>query len=211
MSKEEEFITACKEGNLELAQLILQNNPTIDISANNNSAFVDSCYLGYLDIVQWLYTIIPIIDISAFDEAFKWACYYGQLDIAQWLYSIKPDMNISGYYKCYLSVDNINKHLDMEQLQLYSITKPNANSIVVCTTALVRGYPNKYLNVMKWLQSLYPFKYSIHIYKDEDDYIRYEYKINNTENLLFILYALEYKCNKNNVPPDTVTNIANYF
>ena len=66
------FITACKEGNLELAQTFLQYNSDLDVSVFNEYAFITSCENGYLEIVQWLLKVNPNINISACnDDALK--------------------------------------------------------------------------------------------------------------------------------------------
>ena len=90
------FITACKEGNLELAQTFLQYNSDLDVSVFNEYAFITSCENGYLEIVQWLLKVNQNINISACnDDAFVGDCRYGHLKVAQYLLKVKQDINIS--------------------------------------------------------------------------------------------------------------------
>ena len=72
MKGNSQFIYACKEGNLKLAQQLLQNNPNIDISYQNEYAFRMACQTGQLHVAQWLLKVKPTINISAWNEdAFK--------------------------------------------------------------------------------------------------------------------------------------------
>ena len=92
------FISACEKGNIDLTKKILEINPTIDISANDEEAFVGSCCRGHLDICKWLFEIKPTINISIRNnEALYYACWHGHLDVAKWLYEINPTINISAY------------------------------------------------------------------------------------------------------------------
>jgi hypothetical protein len=98
MSIQSYFNTLCKSGNLEEAQQYLLDNPTINISANNEKAFLNACFSGHLEVAQWLLllSLKPDINISAnYEEAFRYACFKGHLLVAQWLLSVKPDINIS--------------------------------------------------------------------------------------------------------------------
>jgi hypothetical protein len=101
MSIQSYFNTLCKSGNLEEAHQYLLENPTINISANNEEAFRYTCLYGHLEGAQWLLSVKPDINISANDErAFRNACLKGHLSVAQWLLSVKPDINISANYEC---------------------------------------------------------------------------------------------------------------
>jgi len=55
MAFNEQFIEACKTGNLDSIIEIYRLNPTIDISANGEIAFREACYNGHLEIVRQLY------------------------------------------------------------------------------------------------------------------------------------------------------------
>ena len=88
-----QFCNACKNGNLELAQQLLRENPDISISAYNECAFRNACFRSHLEVARWLFQIKPTINISVCnDEAFRSACYFGQLKVAQWLADeVKPE------------------------------------------------------------------------------------------------------------------------
>ena len=91
-----QFCNACKNGNLELAQQLLRENPDISISAYNECAFRNACFRSHLEVARWLFQIKPTINISVCnDEAFRSACFNGHLEVAQWLLQVKPDIDIS--------------------------------------------------------------------------------------------------------------------
>jgi ankyrin repeat protein len=48
------FISACSNGNLEIAQLLYQFKPDIDISAQNHLAFNIACEFAHENIADWL-------------------------------------------------------------------------------------------------------------------------------------------------------------
>ena len=62
----EQFIEACKTGDLESVREIYMLNPTIDISANDEEAFRYACENGHLEVVRQLYDWKPTIDISKY-------------------------------------------------------------------------------------------------------------------------------------------------
>ena len=55
---EGEFITLCMEGKLEEAKKFLEENPKIDISAENDYAYVQACANGHKKVVEWLKNLI---------------------------------------------------------------------------------------------------------------------------------------------------------
>jgi ankyrin repeat protein len=55
------FISACSNGNLEIAQLLYQFKPDIDISAQNHLAFNIACEFAHENIVDWLVELRPYI------------------------------------------------------------------------------------------------------------------------------------------------------
>jgi len=93
---EAQFIVACKNGNLEKAKKMIEDNPTLNIRAKSYQAFRGACWYGHLHIAKWLIdlskdteTFGGPIDIHAeYDHVFRWACFNGYLDIARWLVSL---------------------------------------------------------------------------------------------------------------------------
>ena len=114
MNVQEQFLNACRDGNLELAQQLFKNNPTIDISADNELTFQYACYYGYLQVAQWLLEVKPTINISADNEyAFQLACKNKHLELAQWLLTVKPNINISAINNCAFKNSCYNEHLQV--------------------------------------------------------------------------------------------------
>lgn len=59
-----DFVNFCCQGQLLKAQELLQKNPTIDISADNNRALRSACKNEHLEVVQWLLQVKPIDTIT---------------------------------------------------------------------------------------------------------------------------------------------------
>ena len=93
---ETQFIELCKKGDLNGLQHLLQLNPDINISVENEWVFRLTCLYGHLHVVQWLLQVKPDINISADNEwVFRLTCEHGHLHAAQLLLQIKPTINIS--------------------------------------------------------------------------------------------------------------------
>ena len=60
------FAEACKTGNIDVAKLLLQLKPNINVSAKNEEAFRYACRNGHLHVAQWLLQLKPDINISVF-------------------------------------------------------------------------------------------------------------------------------------------------
>ena len=85
-----------RKGNLKEIQEFYNNNPSIDISADEEYIFCSACGYGLLEVAKWLLEIKPDINISVNNESpFRWACGEGHLEITNWLLEIKPDIDIS--------------------------------------------------------------------------------------------------------------------
>jgi len=98
MELNEQFIEACRIGDLESVREIYKLNPTIDISAHNEQAFRYACSKGHLKVVRQLFEWKPTIDISAQGEnAFRSACYNGHLEVVRQLFEWKPTIDISAW------------------------------------------------------------------------------------------------------------------
>jgi ankyrin repeat protein len=68
------FISACANGNLEIAKLLLQFKPDIDISAQNDIAFINACEFASDNIVDWLVQLRP--DIYSIEVDIKYRKLY---------------------------------------------------------------------------------------------------------------------------------------
>jgi ankyrin repeat protein len=107
---EKGWMYACNNGNLVLAKWLLEINPLINISVDNNSVFYYACISGNLEIAKWLISINPNIDISYDNEfVFCSVCENGQLDVAKWLLEIKPDIDITicNEYPFFSAIENM--------------------------------------------------------------------------------------------------------
>ena len=85
-----DFLEACRKGQLDQAKRIAQENPDLEIHTNEDEAFRWACSKGHLEVAQWLVdyatSIESPVDIHTYsDEAFRWACENGHLDVARWL------------------------------------------------------------------------------------------------------------------------------
>jgi hypothetical protein len=108
-----------------------------------------ACENGNLKGLQNLLINNPTLDISKKNEwLFQKACRHKHLHITQWLLQIKPDINISVNNNQLFKLDCLrNNHLKF----------------------------NRYLNMLKWLQSLKPHLYTIEYFEDgsyKNHYIR---------------------------------------
>jgi len=91
-----DFLYSVIDGDLEQARQIIELNPSIYISSQNERVFREACYHGRFEVASWLLVIKPNIYISAYNEyAFRNACKNGHLKIAKWLLKIRPTINIS--------------------------------------------------------------------------------------------------------------------
>ena len=87
------FISLCYHGQLNAAKAFFQQNPNINISADEDSAFCFACMDGHLETAQWLLSVKPDINISAQKTwAFRYACVHGHLEVCKWLHSLKIDI-----------------------------------------------------------------------------------------------------------------------
>ena len=85
-----DFLEACRKGQLDQAKGIAQENPDLDIHTNEDEAFRWACSKGHLDVAQWLVdyatSIESPVDIHTYEDlAFRRACMNGHLDVARWL------------------------------------------------------------------------------------------------------------------------------
>lgn len=81
---------------LHITQWLLEIQPTIDISYENDFSFQYLCAMGNYDMAKWLYTLKPNINVSANNNVpFIMACKNNHSILAKWLYSIKPTIILS--------------------------------------------------------------------------------------------------------------------
>ena len=87
--------SACEQGRLETAKLLLCINPTIiQDSFVKCDAFKLACENGHLEVAKLLYSIAPDMNVSTLNHTFRWTCAYEHLEVAKWLLSIKPEINV---------------------------------------------------------------------------------------------------------------------
>ena len=159
---EKQFIEASKKGNLELVRDIYRHNPTIDISAENESAFRWAIYYGHLEVVKQLYTWKPTINISVGHEsAFRYACYNGHLEVVRQLYLWKPTINTSGDYELAFRSACQSGHLEVVR-QLYQ-WKPTIDISANNEEAFRWACKNGHLEVVRQLYQWKPTIDILHI------------------------------------------------
>ena len=80
-----------KNGHLEVSKFLLEVNPNINISIDNEAAFRYTCQNGHLEVAKFLLLVKP--DICNINEnVFIEVCSFGHLEVAKWLLQIKPDI-----------------------------------------------------------------------------------------------------------------------
>lgn len=95
------FLTACENGNLLVAQRLLHNHPALlgphEVICGGGIVvrpFEVACRHNRLNVAQWLIALEPVygrINLHANHEgAFREAILHGSLDLAQWLISLEP-------------------------------------------------------------------------------------------------------------------------
>ncbi len=75
-----QFTEYCEKGDLINAKKYFEENPNVDIHANNEYAFRLSCFRGHLEVAKWLWSLNQNIDIHVLNEyAFCDSCSNGHL------------------------------------------------------------------------------------------------------------------------------------
>jgi len=62
------FQDLCIKGNLEEIKQFYFDNPTVNISADNEMAFCNACENGHLEVAKWLLEVNCLIRIFANNE-----------------------------------------------------------------------------------------------------------------------------------------------
>ena len=114
MSKEDQFIEACKNNNIKKIKKLVYDG--VNIHESNDAGFKWACCTGCIEIVIYLTTLHQItftngikynmIDINSQSEyCFRWACYEGYIKIIYYLIKLhkkhKYYKPINIYDKCY--------------------------------------------------------------------------------------------------------------
>jgi ankyrin repeat protein len=86
------FDLACKSGNIELVNWLLNEFSNIDLSTNDELPFINACTNGHFMLAKRLLELKPDINISANqDKAFKNACRNGHQEVIRWLENMFPE------------------------------------------------------------------------------------------------------------------------
>lgn len=80
-----EFQFACSKNDLDRAKQLLSDNPTVDVSADNNFLFHAACLANHLELAQWLSTLTTIQVDVFMDATINSACEHGHIDLLRWL------------------------------------------------------------------------------------------------------------------------------
>ena len=98
------FMLACREGQKDVVQLLLNHSEIIDLNARNNfgmTAFMEACLIGHKDVVKLLLDHSNEIDLNARtnkgNTAFTTSCKNGLKDVVKLLleYSERIELNTS--------------------------------------------------------------------------------------------------------------------
>lgn len=118
------FISCCVSGNLNLAKLLLEINPNINLEANDNVAFDIICENGLLKFAKWMISKNPNMfstpntekNIGLYNStALINSCKNGHFKMVKWLLTIRlhifieNDFNEGFYEAC------VNGHLKLAQ------------------------------------------------------------------------------------------------
>lgn len=106
----ERFLTACRDGKIDVVILLL-NDITVDPSTENNEAIYWASRKGHSKVVQLLLND-PRVDPSAMNNcAIKWADFYGYMDVIRLLLSDQRiSKNLYDYYDYPLIRQIIKEH-----------------------------------------------------------------------------------------------------
>ena len=72
---EEQFFDLIKNGSLQEIQEFYNNNPNINISADDEYAFCYACHNGRLEVAKWLLSLKPYLYVIEYDDNGNYASY----------------------------------------------------------------------------------------------------------------------------------------
>jgi hypothetical protein len=84
----EKFMNYCLNGDLINAKKYFEENPNIDIHADEEFAFRYSCDLGHLEVAKWLWSLDPNIDSNILRDLYRESITNYQREVQYWLESI---------------------------------------------------------------------------------------------------------------------------
>lgn len=88
------FREVCLHNHIEIAKLLLDADPTIDISEREEKLFINACVYNHLTMAQWILSIRPDIDITYIlgwlKQNEKSIEHLPRDEVAEWLNQVKP-------------------------------------------------------------------------------------------------------------------------
>ena len=96
--KIDEFLEACKHGNLNKIKMILRDSTEfIDIHYDNEKPFKIACKYGQIKVIEFLYELGLDLDNPIFihvdkEYGFRAAAKYGHIDVLNWIYETSKDL-----------------------------------------------------------------------------------------------------------------------
>ena len=141
------FRNACKNGYLELVELLLEKYPNINIRINNDKAFRFACHNGHLAIVKLLLERCPNIFVNTNDcEAFRYACRNGHFEIVKFLSeNYEIDINSENGEALVYACKNDNYDIITYLLDNYTI------DISILNRSFINVFENNNLKMCKYL------------------------------------------------------------
>ena len=156
---EDQFCHLIRNGNLLEIQEFYNNNPSVDISADDDEydecAFCYACHYGHIEVAKWLLLINQDINRNINNgRAFRRACAEGHLEVAKWLLELKPDIDISADNETTFRFVCCHGHLDVAKWLLE--IKPDIDISAENNSAFFGACRYKNEDVALWLSTLNP-------------------------------------------------------
>lgn len=150
------FRGACSQGHIEIAQLLLDIAPNMDIQSGNYYVFRWACHNGHIDVAKWLYQISPPKHNSCIRGAFDYACSGRHCHIIRWLNDIAHPILVQNDNHGDEILSSICAHGDIYVVQLLFQLFPELflNISISSVFAMVDGSDN--FEYIKWVYAQYP-------------------------------------------------------